>query len=201
MKHLDGHKAFESAIPVSPRVPPGRLVLPLIALGGYAFIAAGAGFAVVRWIKTAENATDYSIMNTARQLLWLPTTRAEKYKAKQAIDTFFVRMGDVISAAVVFVGTGVLHLAPHQFAVANVMLTLTWLVVALLILRPREERLRMGMPRLAGAGAAARGGRGRAPVPARRRPLRTGLTAAGPVLSGPGPSAGPPRCRPGCARA
>ena len=67
------------------------LALPLIALGGYSLIAAGVGFAVVRWIKTAENATDYSIMNTARQLLWLPTTREEKYKAKQAIDAFFVR--------------------------------------------------------------------------------------------------------------
>ena len=74
------------------------LALPLIALGGYAIIAAGVGFSVVRWIKTAENATDYSIMNTARQLLWLPTTREEKYKAKQAIDTFFVRGGDVLSA-------------------------------------------------------------------------------------------------------
>ena len=37
------------------------LALPLIALGGYSIIAAGAGFSLVRWIKTAENATDYSI--------------------------------------------------------------------------------------------------------------------------------------------
>ena len=51
------------------------LALPLIALGGYAIIAAGVGFSFVRWIKTAENATDYSLMNTARQMLWLPTTR------------------------------------------------------------------------------------------------------------------------------
>jgi ATP/ADP translocase len=34
-----------------------------------------------------------------------PTSREEKYKAKQAIDTFFVRMGDMIAAGVVFVGT------------------------------------------------------------------------------------------------
>src|SRR5215831_939791 len=51
------------------------LALPLIALGGYAIIAAGVGFSAMRWIKTAENATDYSIMNTARQMLWLPTSR------------------------------------------------------------------------------------------------------------------------------
>ena len=111
------------------------LALPLIALGGYAIIAAGVGFAVVRWVKTAENATDYSIMNTARQLLWLPTTREEKYKAKQAVDTFFVRGGDVLSAAIVFMGTSVLRLDSRGFAAGNVILTLVWIAVAVLILR------------------------------------------------------------------
>jgi ATP/ADP translocase len=46
------------------------------------------------YVKIAENSTDYSVMNTAKQMIWLPTTREEKYKAKQAIDTFFVRTGD-----------------------------------------------------------------------------------------------------------
>jgi AAA family ATP:ADP antiporter len=111
------------------------LVLPLIALGGYAVIAAGVSFAVVRWVKTAENATDYSIMNTARQLLWLPTTREEKYKAKQAIDTFFMRGGDLLSAGFVFLGTSVLQFSVSGFALMNVALTLVWLVIALAILR------------------------------------------------------------------
>ena len=119
------------------------LALPLIALGGYAIIAAGATFSVVRWIKTAENATDYSLMNTARQLLWLPTSREDKYKAKQAIDTFFVRGGDVLSAAVVFIGAGFLQLSVQQFAIANIVLTLAWLLTALLILEPHKR-----LPRL-----------------------------------------------------
>jgi AAA family ATP:ADP antiporter len=114
------------------------LALPLIALGGYAIVAAGVGFSVIRWIKTAENATDYSIMNTARQLLWLPTTREEKYKAKQAIDTFFVRIGDVLSAGLVFAGATRLHLTIPEFATVNVALTVVWLAVALLILRPKQ---------------------------------------------------------------
>jgi ATP:ADP antiporter, AAA family len=111
------------------------LALPLVALGGYTIVAAGVGFAVVRWVKTAENATDYSIMNTARQLLWLPTSREEKYKAKQAIDTFFVRGGDLLSAAIVFVGTSVIQLGVSGFAVGNVVLTLVWLSIAFAILR------------------------------------------------------------------
>ena len=62
-------------------------------------VALGATLGVVRWIKTAENSTDYSVMNTAKQLLWLPTSREEKYKAKQAVDSFFVRFGDLLAAA------------------------------------------------------------------------------------------------------
>jgi ATP:ADP antiporter, AAA family len=129
------------------------LALPLIALGGYAIIAAGVGFSAVRLIKTAENATDYSVMNTARQLLWVPTSRDEKYKAKQAIDTFFVRVGDVISAGVVLLGTQRLHLNVQQFAVANIALTILWLGVALLILRP-ERMLRPVLRPLVPAAAA-----------------------------------------------
>jgi len=116
-------------------LPGVLLALPLIALGGYTVIAAGVTFAVVRWIKTAENATDYSIMNTARQLLWLPTTREEKYKAKQAIDTFFVRIGDVLSGLIVFVGAGLLQLSVSRMALVNVAIVLAWIGVALIVLK------------------------------------------------------------------
>jgi AAA family ATP:ADP antiporter len=135
------------------------LALPLIALGGYTIIAAGVGFSFVRWIKTAENATDYSIMNTARQLLWLPATREEKYKAKQAIDTFFVRAGDLLSAGAVYVGTRVLHLDVAQFAVGNVVMAVLWVGIALLIVR-QPSRSRIGAERP--AAMIARDGRGTA---------------------------------------
>jgi ATP:ADP antiporter, AAA family len=109
--------------------------LPLIALGAYSLITIGATLAIVRWAKTAENATDYSIMNTAKGLIWLPTSREEKYKAKQAVDTFFVRLGDVAAAAVVFVGTTWLTLGTRGFAALNVVAVLAWLAVAVLVVR------------------------------------------------------------------
>jgi AAA family ATP:ADP antiporter len=114
--------------------------LPLVALGAYGAIALGAGFAVVRIAKTAENATDYSIMNVARQLLWLPTSREEKYKAKQAADSFVVRAGDVLSAVLVWVGTTLLALSPHGFALANLALVLVWLSLAYVLLRGYQRR-------------------------------------------------------------
>jgi len=130
------------------------LALPLVALGGYAIIAAGVGLSVVRWVKTVENATDYSIMNTARQLLWLPTTREEKYKAKQAIDAFFVRGGDLLSALVVYVGSHTLHLTIEQFAIVNIALTLGWIGVAVAILAPRKRSFRLAFRPLATAALA-----------------------------------------------
>jgi AAA family ATP:ADP antiporter len=108
-------------------------VLPLIALGGYLVAAFYPVLTMVRWVKTAENATDYSLQNTVRQVLFLPTTREQKYKAKQAIDTFFVRSGDVLSAVLVFVGTTVLALSTQQFAMVNILLVCVWLVLAFLI--------------------------------------------------------------------
>ena len=109
------------------------MVLPLLAIGGYVLMAVFPVLAVARWAKTAENATDYSLQNTVRNMLFLPTTRGEKYKAKQAIDTFFVRMGDVMAALLVLVGTTVLGLTAGSFAVVNVALAAVWVVLAYFI--------------------------------------------------------------------
>ncbi len=109
------------------------LVLPVIALTGYATIVLLPVLAVVRWIKTAENATDYSLQNTVRNVLFLPTTREEKYKAKQAIDTFFVRMGDVMPAVLVFVGTSFLAFGTKHFAMVNMALVVVWIILAVAI--------------------------------------------------------------------
>jgi ATP:ADP antiporter, AAA family len=118
----------------------GVILLPtFIAFGAYGLIALGAGFVAVRWAKTAENASDYSIMNTARQMIWLPTTREEKYKAKQAVDTFFVRIGDVLSAFVVLAGTAWLALGLRGFAVANLAFVALWLGVAFVLLREHRR--------------------------------------------------------------
>ena len=115
------------------------LVLPVIAFGGYALLAFFPVLAVVRWAKTAENATDYSLQNTVRQILFLPTTREQKYKAKQAIDSFFVRAGDVLSALLVYVGINLLAFRTAHFAMVNMTLVLVWIVISVLIGRHNRK--------------------------------------------------------------
>jgi len=111
-------------------VPIAVCLLPIIAMGSYAAMAILPVLGVVRWMKVAENATDYSLQSTVKQVLYLPTTRTEKFKAKQAIDTFFVRLGDVCSAGLVFVGTQVLAFTVEAFAVTTALIAGAWLLLS-----------------------------------------------------------------------
>ena len=128
------------------------LVLPFISLVGYLTIAFIPILSIIRWVKIAENATDYSLQNTVRQVLFLPTTREEKYKAKQAIDTFFWRAGDVLSTAVVTLGSAVLLLKVKHFALINLVLVTIWLLLSYFIGR---ENVRLTSSRNSGDEASA----------------------------------------------
>ena len=114
-------------------------VLPVISFGGYSAIALLGGLTVLRIAKTAENATDYSLQNTVKQALFLPTSREAKYKAKAAIDTFFVRFGDAASAGIVAVGLHALHFGPRAFALVNVSLALVWILLNVGIAREHKR--------------------------------------------------------------
>jgi AAA family ATP:ADP antiporter len=109
------------------------LVLPVVAIIGYASMAFVPILSFIRGAKLAENSLDYSLQNTTRNALYLPTSREAKYKAKQANDTFFVRFGDVLSAGLVFAGTTWFGFASREFALVNVALIAVWLVLAVLI--------------------------------------------------------------------
>ena len=109
-------------------VPASLYFLPVIALTGYSLIAFFPVLAFVRWVKVVENSTDYSLQNTVRQALFLPTTREEKYKAKAAIDTFFVRIGDVLSAGLVRLSRE-FALTLQTLSIVNVSFTALWLLL------------------------------------------------------------------------
>lgn len=115
------------------------MALPVIAFGGYALIAFTPLLSLIRLAKTTENATDYSLNNTARQMLFLPTTREQKYKAKVAIDSFFVRAGDVLSAILIYAGIHWLAFSVTQFALVNLVLVAAWLVTAFLVARENKQ--------------------------------------------------------------
>jgi AAA family ATP:ADP antiporter len=91
-------------------------VSPTLAMVAFATIAMVPELLYVLIAMVASKSTDYSLNNTVRNMLFLPCTREEKYSAKQAIDSLFVRLGDVSSAALVFLGTSVLSWTTKGFA-------------------------------------------------------------------------------------
>jgi AAA family ATP:ADP antiporter len=106
-------------------------VMPMLVLGGWLGFFAATSIVMIRITKTVENSIDYSLHNTLKQALFLPTSRAAKYKAKAAIDTFFFRLGDV------FAGLGVVLVLVHgldagvvAFAVVNLALAAVWIFLA-----------------------------------------------------------------------
>jgi ATP:ADP antiporter, AAA family len=116
--------------------------LPLIALGSYGVFALMPVLAVIRVAKVAENATDYSVQNTVRRALFLPTSREVKYKALQAVETFFWRAGDMLSAVATFVIVQWLQLSVRSYAVFNILVVVVWLGLAAFL--AREYRRRTG---------------------------------------------------------
>lgn len=114
-------------------------ILPFIALGGYFFVAFGATLIIVKWAKTMENSTDYSVMNATRHALFLITSREAKYKAKAAIHTFFSRAGDVSSSLFVFVVVTFFAVKIENVAIFNIALILIWIILCILIARQHKK--------------------------------------------------------------
>jgi ATP:ADP antiporter, AAA family len=123
------------------------LFLPLFAFAGYGLSGLWPILGLVATVKIVENATDYSLQNTTQQALFLSTSRDAKYKAKAAIDTLFVRLGDLASTGLVFVGAR-LGLTTTGYVVVNVVVSAAWIWVAF-----RLRRLTSAAPSAASLGA------------------------------------------------
>ena len=117
------------------------LLLPVIALFSQSAMAIVPLLLVVRVMKTAERSTANSVNNTAQQVLWLPTTTEMKYKAKPAIDSFFVRVGDGLAALTVLFGLRVYGLETRSLFAFNVVLVVLWFLLGVFVVR-EHHRLR-----------------------------------------------------------
>ncbi|MGC4065720.1 MAG: hypothetical protein QM784_13940 [Polyangiaceae bacterium] len=119
---------------------------PMIGIFGGLVFAAMPALRVIKWHKILENAADYSIQSNTKELLYLPVSRLEKYSAKSFNDTFVVRGGDALAAAVIFVATlpwmqSLGELGLRLLIGFNVLLGLLWVWIAVGI--GRQHRIKM----------------------------------------------------------
>jgi len=120
------------------------MITPVAFLAGYFVIGILPVFALLQSALIVQKSLDYSLLNTARSALLLPTSREEKYQAKTAIDTLFYRLGDLLSTLGVFVGLRIFNDARLHFVWLIVLLSATMILVAWLIGREYSRRYGVG---------------------------------------------------------
>lgn len=126
---------------------------PFVSLAAYASMAFVPMLGLIKLLKVAENSSSYSIHNTARQMLWLPTSKEMLYQAKPTVDTLFVRLGDGMAAMTILVGTRVFGLGNTGFVIINIVLVLVWLSISTYLHREHDrwkKRAANPEPRYAG---------------------------------------------------
>jgi len=114
---------------------------PLLVFLGYASLALLPIIAWFRYFKVVDNSLDYSLQNTARQMLWLPLSRQEKYEARAVIDTLGQRIGDLLQAGLIFVGLHFMGWGAVSFIPVAAVLAGLNLAIALAIIRERARLL------------------------------------------------------------
>jgi AAA family ATP:ADP antiporter len=135
------------------------MVTPLAFVAGYLLVGVVPAFLLLQSVLIVQRSFDYSLLNTTRNALLLPASREVKYQAKTAIDTFFYRVGDLLSTASVFAGSRLFDDPGHRFIWLIFVLSATMALVAWLIGREYARRYDAARGSLPG-GVPVRGGPG-----------------------------------------
>lgn len=120
-------------------------VLPIIMIASYSLIALIPAMLVVRATMVMENSVNYSLQTTTRHALFLPVEREEKYVGKHTIDTFFFRVGDVLSGGFVYLASAVVGLGIVGFVGVNITLAVILLMLSHAIGKHHGEAAKKSM--------------------------------------------------------
>jgi AAA family ATP:ADP antiporter len=74
------------------------VAVPVTMMFGFGLLAVAASFPVLAFVMIVRRVGEYALVRPGREMLFTKVDAETKYKAKNAIDTFVYRGGDVISA-------------------------------------------------------------------------------------------------------
>ena len=114
-------------------------LVPLLSILGFGALGVAPTLAVVAVVQVARRAGSFALSRPARELLFVPLAREDKYKAKTFVDTFVYRFGDQLGAWTE-TGLGALGLGLSAIAWCAVPLAGIWLTLAVWLGR-RHVRL------------------------------------------------------------
>lgn len=125
---------------------PGLLIYPALILWGGVTLLGDPNLDVLFWVIALQSAMAYSIFQTSRELLFLPTSRGAKFVAKGFITTFVFRAGTGIGALGIYLAWPADGLRTASYA--TIPLALTIMGVAVLLSREYRRRTRDGEPQV-----------------------------------------------------
>ena len=108
------------------------LVMPILILGASGLFILLPILWVGSSLNTFDNAFNYSINQSAREALYTPLTRDEKYKAKAFIDMFLYRTAKVVAVGLALVVGACFDefTAVRWLSVATIILACLWVAAA-----------------------------------------------------------------------
>ena len=118
------------------------LFLPVAAmLGSVGFLIAPV-LLVGSFLNTADNGFSYSINQSAKEALYVPTTRDEKYKAKAFIDMFVQRFAKVLAVVLSLVVSSAVagFESVRWLSLATLLILVLWIMAARYAGRAFKER-------------------------------------------------------------
>ncbi len=107
-------------------------LLPVISIIGFMGLGLVPVLAAVVVFTVARRVTNFALSRPAREALFVPLSRSEKYKAKNLIDTAVYRIGDQVGAwangVLIWLGFGIAGIAYTAVPLAAIWLALSlWL--------------------------------------------------------------------------
>ncbi|MCK5650720.1 MAG: MFS transporter, partial [Gemmatimonadetes bacterium] len=103
-------------------------ILPLVTALGFGILGAVPTLGVLMVVQTLRRGWNYGLMKPAMEALFTVIPREDKYKAKNFIDTFVYRTGD-LTGAWSYNGLMALGLSLTALAFVNIPLAGLWVVV------------------------------------------------------------------------
>jgi len=118
--------------------------VPVTMIFGFGLLALAATFPVLAGVMIARRVGEYAFVRIGREMLFTRVDAETKYKAKNAIDTFVYRGGDLISA---WANTGLVAMGSSPLAaLGGVVICAIWAVVGYSIGRRDDRAVASGGP-------------------------------------------------------
>jgi AAA family ATP:ADP antiporter len=113
----------------------GLLMLPLVNLFGTTLFLAVPLPMVIFALKLADKSLNYSINRASKEILYIPTDKRVKYKAKAAIDMFGYRAAKVLGAGLIIPLVKYLDFGSSHLSMINVVFLLGMVAVVFALIK------------------------------------------------------------------